>query len=87
MFCLKIGLFQFSYEFSRAKILIVVNQDLTYFLKIGVTQLSFVLRFFFVLNEMEWLMAKINKYVCYLLGTNCDFSIQGSRWLYYFQYF
>lgn len=82
----QIGLFQFSYEFSRAKILIVGYQDLTYFLKIGVTYLSFVLRFFFLLNEMEWLMAKYI-YIYNLLGTNCDLSIQGGRWLYYYQYF
>lgn len=37
IFLSQIGLFQFSYEFSRPKILIVVNQDLTYFLKIGHT--------------------------------------------------
>jgi hypothetical protein len=37
----QIGIFQFSYEFSMPKFLIVVNQDLNYFLKIGVTHLSF----------------------------------------------
>jgi hypothetical protein len=60
----QIGIFQFSYEFSMPKFLIVVNQDLNYFLKIGVTHLSFFVCLFWM-KWNGWWLKTINMYVIY----------------------